>query len=45
MQLVTTKNDSNELYFKSTEYAVECMKEYTGLKNLFEIYQLDSKIN
>ena len=41
MQLVTTKNDSDELYFKSTEYAVECMKEYTGLKNLFEIYRLD----
>lgn len=40
-QLITTKDDSNELYFKSTEYAIECIKEYTGLKNLFEIYQLD----
>ena len=42
-QLITTKDDSNELYFRSTEYAIECMKEYTGFKNLFEIYQIDVK--
>lgn len=42
-QLVTNKNDSNELYFKSTEYVIECAKEYTGFKNLYEIYQLSTE--
>ena len=43
MQLITTKGDSDELYFKSTEYAVECMKEYTGFKNLYEIFTLSTE--
>lgn len=41
-QLVNIKNNPDELYFKSAEYAVECIKEYTGLKNLYEVYQMDS---
>ena len=39
-QVLKVKNNSDELFFRSTEYAVECMKEYTGLKNLYEIYKL-----
>lgn len=42
-QLITNKEESNELYFKSTEYAVECIKEYTGLNHLYEVYKLSNE--